>query len=84
MASPSERLNREVKCRGIILALEKFSAYREEPVTARELVTWSDTSWELIAMCAGVTIPSMTTRSLVVERLSERDAAVLAANGGGR
>lgn len=75
---------REVKARGLILALEKFSAYRGSPVLARELLTFSETSWALLAMIADINPPSVKTRSLVVRKLCERDAAVLAANGGGR
>lgn len=78
--NPFEHNSRAVKVVGILAAIDRFSAYRGSPVTARELLSFRDESWLLLAMIAGITPPSPTTRSLVIERVAERDAAVCAAN----
>lgn len=79
-----EAENRAVKVEGLIGALERFSAYRGRPVLASELLTWNETSWLLAACMAGITPPSVETRSLVIRRLADRDAAVLSANEAAR
>lgn len=78
------RAARAAKVVGLLSSIDRFSAYRGSPVTARELLSFRDESWLLLAMIAGITPPSPLTRSWVVERLAERDAAVCAANEAAR
>jgi hypothetical protein len=78
------RSARQTKAAGLQIALDKFSVYRGEPVTAVALMGWNETSWQLLACIAAVNPPSSETKSIVIERLAARDAAILAANGAGR
>ncbi len=75
--NPFERSARQTKAAGIVRALNQFAAYRGLPVTAREIIKWRAESWDLIAMIARVNPPSVETRSLVVQQLADREAALL-------
>jgi hypothetical protein len=75
-----ESANRAVKVEGICRALDRFSAHRGAPVRASDVIRWDDWSWEIFAWASGVTTPSVTTRTAVLDRLVARDEAVLASN----
>jgi hypothetical protein len=75
-ASLHEARARAVKVSGLILALQKFSAYVNRPVLARDVLGWRDESWNLLAMIADVNPPSIETRRLVLDELIKRDEAV--------
>lgn len=70
----------QVKALGLSRALDRFSAYRGAPVLARDLLSWTDWSWELLAHAAGVNMPSPETRSLVIAELAKREALVALSN----
>jgi hypothetical protein len=71
---------RAVKVSGLVATLARFTSYRGSQVTAWELLEWSDASWQLLAFAAGVTAPSVKTRSAVVGRVSEAEALAFRAN----
>jgi hypothetical protein len=79
-ASVHEIRNRAVKVAGLCRALDQFAAYQGAPVRAADVLKWTDVSWSLLAMIARVTVPSVTTRTAVLDRLVERDNAVAASN----
>jgi hypothetical protein len=71
---------RASKLAGLEAGLAKFSAFLGRPIRAVDLLKWDDVTWAQLAFHSGEHIPSPTTRSALIERLADRDAAVLAAN----
>lgn len=71
---------RAVKVEGLTKHIDRLSVLRGSPIRAVEILKWNETNWLQAALDAGITDPSPTTRSAFIERIAERDAAVLAAN----
>ena len=79
-SSPHETRARAVRVAGLELALNRLSVFRGSPVRAVDLLAYPESSWELLALNAGITTPSTTTRSALIERVAERDARVASNN----